>query len=59
MQNTNLVHFHKNLNKNVNKVIKYLQDSEKVSNNFIIKMTELDISLHAANKNVVLNEVIW
>ena len=26
-----------------------LQDSEKVSNNFIIKMTESDISLHAAN----------
>ena len=25
-----------------------LQDSEKVSNNFIIKMTESDISLHAA-----------
>ena len=30
-----------------------LQDSEKVSNNFIIKMTESDISLHAATWDIV------
>ena len=30
-----------------------LQDSEKVSNNFIIKMTESDISLHAVKINLV------
>ena len=36
-------------------------DSEMVSNNFIIKMTESDISLHAANIyfNLDCNELRW
>ena len=31
-----------------------LQDSEKVSNTFIIKMTESDISLHAASSKYLM-----